>query len=364
MAKVLLSLFVDLSIIHSPSFTVLVGPNHTKLTIQCGLAKHVSPPLDHLMNNGHIRESRHRIAVLEDEEVEIFVAFCEYAYTCDYTTPPFKISENSPLRTPLTPADIPPLTPSPPPEQQEARLGEAGDNDDTAEPTPGAEAQGFTAEQPTEQPTPPEGEPGEAVEDDSPSGEEGDEGQKGKKEAAGSVSFDEPAAHLTPPSTPPPGKDEEFQQPAGDMASRVTEWWDQPEQPPVEVKPAENPPGDLPPEEGDVATEGKKDGEQEQVSYAQPAEPKGCLATSYPKRGGSDLPYILFHAKLYVFAIRYAIPLLAKLRLRELHRDLLILQLCYADQDSQLPDGVSLFSVKAKMVLNLMHFTYTKTTRY
>lgn len=100
------------------------------------------------MNNGHTRESKHRIAVLEDEEVETFVAFCEYAYTCDYTTPPSKTSENSPLRTPPTPADIPPLTPSPPPEQQEVRFEEAGRNDGAAEPTPRAEAQEFTAEQP------------------------------------------------------------------------------------------------------------------------------------------------------------------------------------------------------------------------
>ncbi|KAF7716796.1 Uncharacterized protein PECH_006804 [Penicillium ucsense] len=39
------------------------------------------------MNNGHTRESKHRIAVLEDEEVETFVAFCEYAYTGDYKVP-------------------------------------------------------------------------------------------------------------------------------------------------------------------------------------------------------------------------------------------------------------------------------------
>lgn len=35
-----------------------------------------------------------------------------------------------------------------------------------------------------------------------------------------------------------------------------------------------------------------------------------------------------------------------------------------ADQDSRLPDGVSLCSVKAKMDLDLLHFVYTKTTRY
>lgn len=74
------------------------------------------------------------------------------------------------------------------------------------------------------------------------------------------MSFNDSAAHLTPPSTPPPEKREEFQQPAGDTASRVTDWWDQPEQPPVEVKPAENAPANLPPAEGAVATEGWRAG--------------------------------------------------------------------------------------------------------
>ncbi|KAJ6105222.1 hypothetical protein N7523_010032 [Penicillium sp. IBT 18751x] len=55
------------------------------------------------MNNGHTRESKHRIAVLEDEDVETFVAFCEYAYTGDYTSAsaagPVR-SRTEPLQTP------------------------------------------------------------------------------------------------------------------------------------------------------------------------------------------------------------------------------------------------------------------------
>lgn len=94
------------SIIHSPSFTFLVGPKHTKLTIQSGLAQHVSKPLHNLMNNGHTRESRHRIAVLEDEDVETFVAFCEYAYTGDYKVP------RLPVPAPLpAPASAPAISP-------------------------------------------------------------------------------------------------------------------------------------------------------------------------------------------------------------------------------------------------------------
>ncbi|OKO89216.1 hypothetical protein PENSUB_13851 [Penicillium subrubescens] len=51
------------------------------------------------MNNGHTRESRHRIAVLEDEDVETFVAFCEYAYTGDYKVP--RLPVPAPLLTPV-----------------------------------------------------------------------------------------------------------------------------------------------------------------------------------------------------------------------------------------------------------------------
>lgn len=129
------------SIIHSPSFTFLVGPKHTKLTIQSGLAQHVSKPLHNLMNNGHTRESRHRIAVLEDEDVETFVAFCEYAYTGDYKVPQLpgpvagpvatsaprddirtgvvetlSISGRATYRSDSVSSTVPPPAPSPPPE--------------------------------------------------------------------------------------------------------------------------------------------------------------------------------------------------------------------------------------------------------
>ncbi|KAJ5455758.1 uncharacterized protein N7458_004022 [Penicillium daleae] len=133
------------SIIHSPSFTFLVGPKHTKLTIQSGLAQHVSKPLHNLMNNGHTRESKHRIAVLEDEDVETFVAFCEYAYTGDYKVPQLPMPVQVPTPTPPQREDlrtgvvesapstgpswrgtyrsdsvssVPPPAPSPPPESQ------------------------------------------------------------------------------------------------------------------------------------------------------------------------------------------------------------------------------------------------------
>lgn len=39
------------------------------------------------MNNGQMKESGSRLAVLEDVEVDTFIAFCEYAYTGRYTVP-------------------------------------------------------------------------------------------------------------------------------------------------------------------------------------------------------------------------------------------------------------------------------------
>lgn len=52
------------------------------------------------MNNGHTRESKHRIAVLEDEDVETFVAFCEYAYTGDYKVPQLPVPVPVPVPAP------------------------------------------------------------------------------------------------------------------------------------------------------------------------------------------------------------------------------------------------------------------------
>lgn len=330
------------------------------------------------MNNGHTRESKHRIAVLEDEEVETFVAFCEYAYTCDYTTPSFKDSDHSPWKGQVR------QEPSPA-ENQEARLEEAGGIDVAADPTLGGDA--AAAELPAEQ-TPAEEGPGDAA-GDGEGASEGKKGKKGKKskKRAGGVSFDD-SAHLTPPSTPPPEKTEDLDKPVADTSSGVTEWWDQPEEKPAEVKPAEGIiiPTDQPPAESAAVAEEQRDGEQEQINmpFGSSVRPKGLnlwddfSALHYvhqrpvgapargasPKPGSSDLPYILFHAKLYVFATRYVIPQLAQLCLRKLHRDLLHLQFSWADQEAPGPEGMTLFDVKAKMVLDLMHYTFTKTTRY
>ncbi|KAI9035257.1 BTB/POZ domain-containing protein [Aspergillus affinis] len=62
-------------------FTFLVGKNHKPFNIHSELLRTQSPPLHALMNNDQMEESRVGVAVLEDDEVEVFNAFCHYAYT-------------------------------------------------------------------------------------------------------------------------------------------------------------------------------------------------------------------------------------------------------------------------------------------
>lgn len=88
------------------------------------------------------------------------------------------------------------------------------------------------------------------------------------------------------------------------------------------------------------------------------------LAT--PSSSTSDLPYLTFHAKVYVFATRYLIPALAQLCLRKLHRDLLSLSFENAEAmnpilESQPLGGLA--ALQAPMVLDVLQYAYTKTTR-
>ena len=88
-----------------------------------------------------------------------------------------------------------------------------------------------------------------------------------------------------------------------------------------------------------------------------------------------DLPYLTFHAKVYVFATRYLIPALAQLSLQKLHRDLLYLAFP-VDPDfsaagaagiparAEEEEGqAELQTTKARMILDLLYYTYSKTTR-
>ncbi|CRG82903.1 hypothetical protein PISL3812_00250 [Talaromyces islandicus] len=76
-------------IVRSSQFTFRVGKDKEPMTIHAALLQGLSDPLHVLMNNGHMRESQAGVAILDDVEVEIFIGFCEYAYTGLYETPDF-----------------------------------------------------------------------------------------------------------------------------------------------------------------------------------------------------------------------------------------------------------------------------------
>ncbi|KAJ6178312.1 hypothetical protein N7519_008773 [Penicillium mononematosum] len=482
------------SIIHSPSFTFLVGPRHTKLTIQSGLAQHVSKPLHNLMN-GPTRESKHRIAVLEEDDVETFVAFCEYAYTGDYNVPRREqevledhrlgVVESSPstatwrenYRSGSISSTVPPPAPSPPPQfrhrgqgayHQPAPEPEPPVAQPVSEPAPEAkepvtpthapepEAEAVpepeapvdaAAPEPEPEPetyheaeTAPEP-PAEDVhpvddewavpteepvswEPEEPKGnkKKSKKGKKGKKQA-GLVEEEPPApvepVSLTPPSTPPPEvaaepipepeaepvEERTPADPGPEPEPESTEHWEQPAEQPApepertpateEPAPAEEQPAPAAESMENSWTQDRNPGtsiSQTQpqrpmldMSFAQqqatsPCEPGLSLwdeftslqyddpPTSEPapiETPSTELPYITFHAKLYVFATRYLIPALAQLCLRKLHRDLLLLSSTHFETadlgDSQVLDGLA--ATKAQMVLELVHYAYTKTSR-
>ncbi|KAJ6103298.1 hypothetical protein N7486_005725 [Penicillium sp. IBT 16267x] len=88
--------------------------------------------------------------------------------------------------------------------------------------------------------------------------------------------------------------------------------------------------------------------------------------THTPSISGTEVPYLTFHAKVYVFATRFLIPSLAQLCLRKLHRDLLSLALEDADamtptSDSQPLDDLA--ALQAPMVLDLLRYAYNHTDR-
>ncbi|KAJ5218255.1 uncharacterized protein N7498_000354 [Penicillium cinerascens] len=477
------------SIIHSPSFTFLVGPKHTKLTIQSALAQHVSKPLHNLMNNGHTRESKHRIAVLEDEDVETFVAFCEYAYTGDYTVPllpaPCEDIRKGVVEAALSPANswretyrsnsvssaVPPPAPSPPESVRSAEPAAPAPTEPEPEPTPVIEGDGageevkqaatteheLLAEEDTTK-----NEPAEPLEDeetyplnpgqnaDVPAADEApiqtnpepaaDDGDSGTWEETPAMSkrskkktleqeptwTEEAAANLTPPSTPPPKYPAEVvdtpqspepeSPPEGESQreEKVVEAEPTAEPEEEDAKPAEEQPADTEvepaqedweqpsayPTDGDVQTHGDswpEDEVEEQHDESQP--PKPVIDMSFAKQPDSsprtpglslwdefsalqynneqtslptvevsssnDLPYLTFHAKVYVFATRYLIPALAQLCLQKLHRNLL--QLSIADTESLDPfsgqNSGGLAAHQAPMVLDLLRYAYTKTTR-
>ncbi|PGH35233.1 hypothetical protein GX50_01929 [[Emmonsia] crescens] len=389
------------SIVHSPSFTFLVGPDHTKLTIQSGLAKHVSQRLDELMNNGHTRESRHRIAVLEEEDVETFVGFCEYAYTGDYSVPNPNASPigrrdsqgvagmASPLVTAIRPpAPSPPVTPQPGEEPQEI-VAEGGEGE-------GVKAEGGGEEKAEEEQ---DGDGNQAG--DSGKGKKGNKKGKKKQKGGGAKAAqgleEGTAANMTPPRTPPPmtegQKDEgELEQqgaaggagaeeteptnpeeiaaatpriPPSEAVSAAPDWFD------FEATPKPEMPKLGPAFQGSFISPKSRGlglwGEFASLQYIHHQRPSGGMTLPSPLSrntpgygiavsGTEPVPYLLFHAKLYVFATRFLIPTLAQLALKKLHRDLLSFPLSTTTTDHLSPTS-------AAAVIQLLHFTFTRTKR-
>jgi hypothetical protein len=72
----------------SRTFTFLVGPEKEPIDIHIRLLQSLSEPLDKLMNNGTMKESTERAAVLEEVDVNTFGLFAEFCYKGNYYAPP------------------------------------------------------------------------------------------------------------------------------------------------------------------------------------------------------------------------------------------------------------------------------------
>ncbi|OJJ46250.1 hypothetical protein ASPZODRAFT_67283 [Penicilliopsis zonata CBS 506.65] len=432
------------SIIYSPPFTFLVGPKHTKLTIQRGLAQHVSKPLDELMNNGTSRESKHGIAILEEEDVETFVAFCEYAYRGEYTVPALPdeyggggSSRPGPspwkgiIRTDSMSTTVPPPAPTPPrsvgtpakedhPHHYHQRQSSLeytkfpGEEAPVVVPDPtqaGAE-EALAPEDPLEVSTPvvddteKEKAPGADEDADAwgmeagssaPKSKKGKKSKKDKKKGKGvatETSMEDLASNLTPPTTPPPETSQDALEDMPEQAfidttetagpADMSDSWQQASPTPPELETAwpDEPSGGEGSGEAAPAEE-IEESPQQQLSRQPALQPKGVnlwgefagLAyadqrpsyrhqnrSSLALRSTGELPYLVFHAKVYVFATKYLIPALAQLCLQKLHSDLL--HLSFPDSENNDDEFISsLTSAKARMILDLLHYTYTKTTR-
>ncbi|PCG99262.1 BTB/POZ [Penicillium occitanis (nom. inval.)] len=70
-------------ILQSPQFTFLVGEEETPMSIHAAALEGLSDPLNAMINNG-MKESKSKVAIFKDVDVEVFAAFCEFAYTGKY----------------------------------------------------------------------------------------------------------------------------------------------------------------------------------------------------------------------------------------------------------------------------------------
>lgn len=260
---------------------------------------------------------------------------------------------------------------------------------------------------------------------DSPKDAKSKKSKKGKKGKKKNQELTEEApVNFTPPSTPPPEFPADVDEapldvPEQSAQTNPVDWYGEPSAPP-KPEPAYDAPTPAEPEpepesvvEADQPTEQWKQAEecapeeapQEQwegdVDDQPQAPTKPSIDMSFAKQSQTDssprtpglslwdefaalqyndeqtpiqtpstseivVPYLTFHAKVYVFATRFLIPSLAQLCLRKLHRDLLSLALEDTDAMTPIPDSQplgDLATLQAPMVLDLLRYTYNHTDR-
>ncbi|KAJ6006601.1 hypothetical protein N7451_004545 [Penicillium sp. IBT 35674x] len=261
---------------------------------------------------------------------------------------------------------------------------------------------------------------------DSPKDTKNKKGKKGKKGKKKNPEFTEEApVNFTPPSTPPPEFTADLDEAQLDVPEQSAEtnpvdWYGEPSAP-AEPEPAYDAPTPAEPEPEPVTMVGAEKKPTEEWQQAEehaaaeapqeqwevdvegedqaPTKPsidmsfaKQSQADSSPRTPGlslwdefaalqyndeqtptqtpstseTEVPYLTFHAKVYVFATRFLIPSLAQLCLRKLHRALLSLALEDADAMTPIPDFQplgDLATLQAPMVLDLLRYTYTHTDR-
>ncbi|KAL3475392.1 hypothetical protein BJX99DRAFT_271170 [Aspergillus californicus] len=416
---------VRLNIINSVPFTFLVGPSHAKLTVQTGLARHVSRPLDHLMNSGQTRESKHQIAVLEDEDVETFVAFCEYAYTGDYNVPPPGLREddreqasmNNPFKGMFS-GDAGGSTPAAglvqSPWKSAGGLNQGhgqvtgkahdqyqdgdGDGEESRhqcqQSTTGDQAWYPSTEYPPGDPTAtPRNSDGSQTPFADVSPSRGRRRHRVKADEQGAIK--DPTSKLTPPCTPPgetriehakqsiaesvgdPHDSNGGDQPTTQLDDRASSFdksvngrhgpgFDEHREAEGTSRSRARPVIDT-----SFANQEYSPGHENEASlwdeFTGIENTELCYPFSRARPSvplpGFGLPYLIFHAKLYVFATRYLIPDLAHLCLRKLHRDLLDMAFPDHDPENQYAEQFVLTTTKARMIVDLLSYTYTKTTR-
>jgi hypothetical protein len=79
-------------IFRSELFTFVVGEDRKAIVVHSAAITEHSKVLSALVNNGMV-ESQTRSAVLDDVDESTFIRFCQFAFTGDYSTPPFTEDE-------------------------------------------------------------------------------------------------------------------------------------------------------------------------------------------------------------------------------------------------------------------------------